>query len=93
MTKFYVESGAHLQVVVTARGAVEAILKALGKAAADQPLRLADVFIVNQRGFVWQRENQQLYGDETVIPTRLLLGEPQQQESCEQQESCDNGRQ
>lgn len=78
MTKFYVESGRHLKVVVLAQTPVSAILKALSLSAEDEPLRLADVFIVNERGFVWDREGQKRYGDEIVMPTSLLMGEPEE---------------
>jgi hypothetical protein len=78
MTKFYVESGRHLKVVVLAPTPVAAILKALSTSAVDEPLRLADVFIVNERGFVWDRDNQERYGDEIVMPTSLLMGEPEE---------------
>lgn len=77
-TKYYVESGPHLQVVVHARNTLQAMLKVLNKIDDDQPLRLADVIIVNRRGFVWDRPDRQLDGDETVMPTRLLLGEPEE---------------
>jgi hypothetical protein len=78
MTKFYVESGRHLKVVVLAPTPVAAILKSLSVSAVDEPLRLADVFLVNERGFVWDREGQERYGDEIVVPTSLLLGEPEE---------------
>ena len=76
MTKYYVESGGQLRVVVLARNPIEAILKSMSCSATDAPLPLADVFIVNQRGFVWDRPNHEMYGDEKTYPTRLLLGQP-----------------
>ena len=78
MTKYYVESGRHLKVVVTAASPVAAIVKALSTSAVDEPLRLADRFVVNERGFVWDREGKAMYGDEFVMPTRLLMGEPEE---------------
>ena len=81
MAKYYVESGSHLRVVVAAANTFQAIIKALELTAQDEPLRLADVLIVNQRGFVWDRQDQQLYGDEHVFPTRLLLGAPEAENS------------
>lgn len=76
MTKYYVESGPHLRVVVLANDFVGAILKALEAVSREKPLKLANVFIVNERGFVWDRDDNQLYGDEVVLPTRLVLGDP-----------------
>lgn len=76
MSKFYVESGSQLKVVVAARNPIEAILKSLACRPENQPLHLSDVFIVNQRGFVWDRPGKEMYGDEKVFPTRLLLGQP-----------------
>ena len=76
-TKYYVESGSQLQVVVLACSPLEAISKALQKTSQDAPLHLANVMIVNQRGFVWHREGRKLNGDETIVPTRLLLGHPE----------------
>ena len=76
MTKYYVESGRYLKVVVSAPTPVAAILKALSTSATEEPLRLADRFIVNERGFVWDREERQLYGDEFMMPTSLLMGDP-----------------
>lgn len=78
VTKYYVESGRHLKVVVSAPTPVAAILKALSTSATEEPLRLADRFIVNERGFVWDREGRQLYGDEFMMPTSLLMGEPEE---------------
>lgn len=77
MSKFYVESGAQLKVVVAARNPIEAILKSMARSSSEHPLQLADVFIVNQRGFVWDRAENEMYGDENVYPTRLLLGQPE----------------
>ena len=48
----------------------------MGTSGTVGVLELADRFIVNQRGFVWDREDQELYGDEAIYPTRLLLGQP-----------------
>ena len=76
MTKFYVESGPNFQVTLTANSPIHAILKALAAGDPDETLELADVFIVNERGFVWERPEHELYGDEKVYPTRLLLGQP-----------------
>lgn len=77
MAKYYVESGSQLQVVVNARNVFEAIIKALELTAQEAPLRLADLIIVNERGFLSGRDNPRITGDEAVFPTRLLLGEPQ----------------
>ena len=75
MRKFYVESGPNFLFTVLATDHVGAILKALEK--SNEPLQMADVIIVNERGFVWQREDHQLRGDELVLPTRLVLGMPE----------------
>lgn len=77
MSKYYVESGGQLKVVVAARNPIEAILKSISCSSRENPLQLADVFIVNQRGFVWDRPEKEMYGDEKVYPTRLLLGQPE----------------
>jgi len=76
MAKFYVESGSHLLETVYAENIIEALSKAIRRVADRDELELADMFIVNEKGFVWEREGHELYGDEVVIPTRLLLGEP-----------------
>ncbi len=76
MRKYYVESGRNLRVILSAHNPLDAILKALSLAARDEPLRLADVVIVNERGFVWDRAGHTLNGDELVFPTRILLGPP-----------------
>jgi hypothetical protein len=76
MAKFYVESGPHLQAVVAAHDVFEAIMKTFDLKATAEPLRLADVIVVNERGFVSRRPDQRLLGDEIVIPTRLVLGDP-----------------
>ena len=85
-TKYYVESGPHLKVVVLAADEMDALLKALALQHERQPLRLADVLIVNQRGFVWDREGHELYGDEFMLPTRIVLGLPEE-ESAESNEA------
>ena len=75
LTKYYVESGRYLRVIGLATDAMDAMLKAFTMEHDEgQPLRLADLVIVNERGFVWDRENHELYGDEFVLPTELLLG-------------------
>lgn len=75
LTKYYVESGPHLRLIVLAANEIDAMLKAFTREADEgQPLRLADRIIVNQRGFVWDRENHELYGDEFMLPTDLVLG-------------------
>lgn len=75
LTKYYVESGRYLRVIVLATDALDAMLKAFTlEQDEDRPLRLADLVIVNERGFVWDRDNHELYGDEFVLPTELLLG-------------------
>lgn len=76
MHKFYVESGPNFKMIVTARNPIHAILRAFDRSALDDPLRLATLIIVNQRGFVWDRTDHELHGDEFVIPTRLVLGSP-----------------
>jgi hypothetical protein len=78
MTKYYVESGPHFLFVIQASDRIAAIVKALEM--SGDTLRLADVLIVNERGFVWNRENHQLRGDELVLPTRLVLGMPEVEE-------------
>jgi len=75
MRKFYVESGPHFLYTVLATDQVGAILKALEM--SNELLQMADVIIVNERGFVWHREEHQLYGDELLLPTRLVLGMPE----------------
>ncbi len=77
-TKYYVESGPGLMVVVLATDEMDAMLKAFTMKQEQAPLRLADVVIVNQRGFVWHREAHELYGDEFMLPTRLVLGMPEE---------------
>lgn len=78
-TKYYVESGPGLMVVVLATDEMDAMLKAFTLKHEQAPLRLADVVIVNQRGFVWLREDHELYGDEFMLPTRLVLGLPEEE--------------
>ena len=77
MAKYYVESGPHLKVIVAARDVFEAIVKALELTAQDEPLRLGDAVIVNERGFIQDRARPRLDGNEIILPTRLLLGEPE----------------
>ncbi len=77
MAKYYVESGPSFQVVVQASSFIDAMAKAFELMEPEAPLCLADVVIVNQQGFVWDREDHQLHGHEIVIPTRLVLGEPE----------------
>ncbi len=74
MAKYYVESGPHFLVVVEARDSIEALFKAFTLDRSAEPLRLADVTIVNERGFVWQRDEHELNGGELVLPTSLILG-------------------
>ncbi len=76
--KYYVESGPHLRTVILATDEMDAMLKAFTLASENLPLRLADLVIVNQRGFVWDRENHELYGDEFMLPTQLVLGLPEE---------------
>lgn len=78
LAKYYVESGPGLMVVVLATDEMDAMLKAFTLKHEEAPLRLADVVIVNQRGFVWNREGHELYGDEFMLPTRLVLGLPEE---------------
>ncbi len=78
--KYYVESGPNFLVVVLAADEMDAMLKAFTMKAELGPLKLADLVIVNQRGFVWQREEHQLYGDEFMLPTRLVLGMPEEEQ-------------
>jgi hypothetical protein len=78
-TKYYVESGPHLKIVVLAVDEMDAMVKALTMKFEQEPLRLADLMIVNQRGFVWDREGHELYGDEFVLPTRMVLGMPEEE--------------
>jgi hypothetical protein len=77
--KYYVESGPGLMVVVLATDEMDAMLKAFATKGGQEPLRLADLVIVNQRGFVWLREDHELYGDEFVMPTRIVLGLPEEE--------------
>ncbi|MFT5523146.1 MAG: hypothetical protein ACI9G1_002108 [Pirellulaceae bacterium] len=74
MTKFYVESGVNLRVVILARNPVDAILRAI--AAGDALLELDEIIIVNQRGFVSQRPGRELRDDDLIYPTQLLLDPP-----------------
>jgi len=74
-TKYYVESGPHFRIVTVARTPVEAIIRALELTNTYSALDMAEVIIVNERGFVWDREGHLLYGDELVIPTELMLDE------------------
>ncbi|MCR9119724.1 MAG: hypothetical protein NXI22_22550 [bacterium] len=89
MTKFYVESGSRFQMIVSADTVFQAVVRALKAFAKDNPLELADVVIVNERGFVWQREDHQLYGDEAVFQTHWLLGEPAEKKAPEYRTSED----
>ena len=75
MRKFYVESGPNFLFTVLANDHIGAILKAFE--LSDEALQMADVIIVNERGFIWHREKHQLCGDELVLPTRLVLGLPE----------------
>lgn len=76
MTKYYVESGSKFQMIVTADTVFQAVVRGLKAYAKDNVLELADKVIVNERGFVWRREDHEMYGDEAVFETRWLLGEP-----------------
>jgi hypothetical protein len=78
-SKYYVESGPGLMVVVLATDEMDAMVKAFTVKQEQAPLRLADVVIVNQRGFVWHREAHELYGDEFMLPTRMVLGLPEEE--------------
>jgi len=80
MPKYYVESGSNLLVTTTAANETAAIVKALKTVVDQQPLQLADMIIVNERGFVWNREDHALNGDEFIVPTRFLLGEPEEKD-------------
>jgi hypothetical protein len=78
-TKYYVESGPSLKFIVLATNEMDALYKALTlKYEAEERLELADLVIVNQRGFVWDRPGHELYGDEFALPTRLVLGMPEE---------------
>lgn len=77
--KYYVESGPGLMVVVLASDEMDAMMKAFTMKHEQAPLRLADLVIVNQRGFVWERADHELYGDEFMLPTRLVLGLPEEE--------------
>ncbi|MEQ8785172.1 MAG: hypothetical protein RIC55_02700 [Pirellulaceae bacterium] len=87
MAKFYVESGPNLKAIVAAHDVFEAIMKTLDLKATEEPLQLADVIVVNERGFVADRTEQRLFGDEIVIPTRLVLGDPAPRNTDEQKSS------
>lgn len=76
MTKYYVESGSKFQMIISADTVFQAVVRALKAFAKNNVLELADVVIVSQRGFVWNRENHEMYGDEAIFQTRWLLGEP-----------------
>lgn len=77
MKKYYVESGRCFQVVLLATDELDAILRAIARVAADDaPLLMANLIIVSQRGFPCQRPGRQLYGDEFILPTRVVLGPP-----------------
>lgn len=73
--KYYVESGPDFRIVTMARTPVEAIIRALDMKNTYNSLDMAEVIIVNERGFVWDREGHTLHGDELVIPTELMLDE------------------
>jgi hypothetical protein len=80
MTKYYVESGSDLRWIVLATDELDAICRAIAletAATGDAPLRMADLIIVSERGFVWDRPERELYGDEFILPTRLVLGQPE----------------
>ena len=78
LTKYYVESGPNLKTIVLAHDEMDAIVTAITRKYEDEgALKLADLMIVNERGFVWDREEHELYGDEFVLPTRLVLGMPE----------------
>jgi hypothetical protein len=78
-TKYYVESGPDFKFVVLATDEMDAMVKAFTTKYEAGPLRLADVVIVNQRGFVWDRDEHELYGDEFMLPTRIVLGMPEEE--------------
>jgi hypothetical protein len=78
-TKYYVESGPDFKFVVLATDEMDAMVKAFTTKYEASPLRLADVVIVNQRGFVWDRHEHELYGDEFMLPTRIVLGMPEEE--------------
>lgn len=78
-TKYYVESGPNFKLIVLATDEMDAMFKALTlKYETEERLNLADLMIVNQRGFVWDRPGHELYGDEFALPTRLVLGMPEE---------------
>lgn len=80
MTKYYVESGSQFKFVVLATDEMDAILKAFTlKYEEEETLCLADLVIVNERGFVWDRPHHELYGDEFALPTAIVLGSPEQE--------------
>ncbi len=79
LTKYYVESGPNFKFIVLATDEMDAMYKALTlKYEEEEKLNLADLVIVNQRGFVWDRPDHELYGDEFALPTRLVLGMPEE---------------
>lgn len=79
LTKYYVESGPGLKMILLATDEMDAILKALTRKYEEEAvLHLADLVIVNQRGFVWDRPGHELHGDEFVLPTQLVLGMPEE---------------
>lgn len=59
--KYYVESGPNFRIVTMARTPVEAIIRALDMTNTYNALDMAEVIIVNERGFVWDRENHTLH--------------------------------
>ncbi len=74
MAKFYVESGPEFRVVIEAEDAVQAIVRALAVHLPPGPVRLANVVIANEQGFVWDREGADRFrGDEIVLPTEDLF--------------------
>ncbi|HTN76527.1 MAG TPA: hypothetical protein VL096_14810 [Pirellulaceae bacterium] len=80
LTKYYVESGSHFKFVVLATDEIDAILRAVTmKYEETESLQLADLMIVNERGFVWDRPGHELYGDEFALPTRVVLGSPEEE--------------
>lgn len=75
MNKYYVESGANLNVVILARNPVDAIMRAIA-VGGDALLELDEIIVVNQRGFVSLRPGQEFRDEDLIYPTQLLLDPP-----------------
>ena len=80
MRKFYVESGRSLRVVLAAANPIDAVIRAVMR-LDDEILHLGPAVVVSERGFPSDRADRRIEDDELVLPTRLLLGDPQTTDS------------